>query len=196
MISMKWVKDYVNLDGEDLTELATKITKAGVNIEAVITNHINNLVVGEVVDCVDHPDSDHLHVCNVNTGKEVLQIVCGAHNVRKGIKVIVALPGAILPGNFEIKVGKIRGVESNGMICALFELGLEEKTEENYAKGVAELPSDAPVGMDAMEYLGCDDTLYDLDYHKHRNNDCYYHIGFAYEVGTILNKPVTLPEAK
>ncbi len=196
MISMKWVKDYVNLDGEDLTELATKITKAGVNIEAVITNHINNLVVGEVVDCVDHPDSDHLHVCNVNTGKEVLQIVCGAHNVRKGIKVIVALPGAILPGNFEIKVGKIRGVESNGMICALFELGLEEKTEENYAKGVAELPSDAPVGMDAMEYLACDDTLYDLDYHKHRNNDCYYHIGFAYEVGTILNKPVTLPEAK
>ena len=196
MISMKWVKDYVNLDGEDLTELATKITKAGVNIEAVITNHINNLVVGEVVDCVDHPDSDHLHICSVNTGKEVLQIVCGAHNVRNGIKVIVALPGAILPGNFEIKVGKIRGVESNGMICALFELGLEEKTEENYAKGVAELPSDAPVGMDAMEYLGCDDTLYDLDYHKHRNNDCYYHIGFAYEVGTILNKPVTLPEAK
>ncbi len=196
MISMKWVKDYVNLDGENLVELATKITKAGVNIEAVVTNHINNLVVGEVVDCVDHPDSDHLHVCNVNTGKEVLQIVCGAHNVRKGIKVIVALPGAILPGDFEIKVGKIRGVESNGMICALFELGLEEKTEENYAKGVAELPSDAPVGMDAMEYLGCDDTLYDLDYHKHRNNDCYYHIGFAYEVGTILNKPVTLPETK
>lgn len=196
MISMKWVKDYVNLDGENLVELATKITKAGVNIEAVVTNHINNLVVGEVVDCVDHPNSDHLHVCNVNTGKEVLQIVCGAHNVRKGIKVIVALPGAILPGDFEIKVGKIRGVESNGMICALFELGLEEKTEENYAKGVAELPSDAPVGMDAMEYLGCDDTLYDLDYHKHRNNDCYYHIGFAYEVGTILNKPVTLPETK
>ena len=82
------------------------------------------------------------------------------------------------------------------MICALFELGLEEKTDETYAKGIEELPADAPVGMDSMEYLGCDDTLYELDVHKHRNNDCYYHIGFAYEVGTIINKPVKLPEAK
>ena len=196
MISLNWVKDYIDLDGEDLKELATKITKAGVNIENVITNHINNLVVGEVVECVDHPDSDHLHVCKVNVGNETTQIVCGAPNVRKGLKVIVALPGAILPGDFEIKAGKIRGQESNGMICALFELGLEPKTDENYAKGIEELPKDAPIGMDAMDYLGCDDTLYEIDIHKHRNNDCYYHIGFAYEVGTILNKPVKLPEAK
>ena len=196
MISMNWVKDYVDLDGEDLKELATKITKAGVNIEAVISNHIDNLVVGEVLECNDHPDSDHLHVCKVNVGKETTQIVCGAPNVRAGLKVIVALPGAVLPGDFEIKAGKIRGEESNGMICALFELGLEEKTDETYAKGIEELPEDAPVGMDAMEYLGCDDTLYELDVHKHRNNDCYYHIGFAYEVGTIINKPVKLPEAK
>ena len=196
MISMKWVKDYIDLEGEDLVELATKITKAGVNIENVIENHIKNLVVGEVLECIDHPDSDHLHVCQVNVGEYTTQIVCGAHNVRKGIKVIVALPGAVLPGDFEIKAGKIRGQESNGMICALFELGLEEKNEETYAKGIEELPEDAPVGKDAMEYLGCDDTLYELDVHKHRNNDCYYHIGFAYEVGTIINKPVTLPTAK
>ena len=196
MISMNWVKDYIDLEGEDLKELATKVTKAGINVEAVITNHIDNLVIGEVLECVDHPDSDHLHVCQVNVGDKVTQIVCGAPNVRKGLKVIVALPGAILPGDFEIKAGKIRGEESNGMICALFELGLEEKTEETYAKGIEELPADAPVGMDAMEYLGCDDTLYELDVHKHRNNDCYYHIGFAYEVGTIINKPVKLPEAK
>ncbi len=196
MISLNWIKDYVNLDGEDLKELAVKITKAGLNIEDVITNHIDNLVIGEVVECKDHPDSDHLHVCKVNTGKEVTQIVCGASNVREGIKVIVALPGAVLPGNFEIKAGKIRGEESNGMICALFELGLEEKTEENYAKGIEELPSDAPVGEDPLAYLGLDDTLYDLDYHKRRNNDVYYHIGFAYEVGTILGKEVKLPEAK
>ena len=196
MISMNWVKDYVDLEGEDLKELATKITKAGVNIEAVVTNHIDHLVVGEVVECIDHPDSDHLHVCKVDVGDKITQIVCGASNVRKGIKVIVALPGAVLPGNFEIKVGKIRGEESNGMICALFELGLEEKTEETHAKGIEELPADAPVGMDAMDYLGCDDTLYELDVHKHRNNDCYYHIGFAYEVGTIINKQVKLPEAK
>ena len=196
MISLNWVKDYIDLEGEDLKELSTKITKAGINIEAVITNHIDNLVIGEVVDCIDHPDSDHLHVCKVNIGNDVIQIVCGAHNVRKGIKVIVALPGAILPGDFEIKAGKIRGEESNGMICALFELGLEEKTEENYNKGIHELPSDAPVGVDAMKYMGCDDTLYDLDVHKHRNNDCYYHIGFAHEIGTVLGKKVNYPEAK
>ena len=196
MISLNWVKDYIDLEGEDLKELATKVTKAGINVEAVISNHIDNLFIGEVVDCINHPDSDHLHVCQVNVGSSTIQIVCGAHNVRTGIKVIVALPGAILPGDFEIKAGKIRGVESNGMICALFELGLEEKTEENYNKGIHELPSDAKVGEDAMKYLGCDDTLYDLDVHKHRNNDCYYHIGFAHEIGTVLGKKVTYPEAK
>ena len=193
MISMNWVKDYVNLEGEDLKELAVKITKAGVNIEGVITNHIDNLVIGEVVECVPHPDSDHLNVCQVNTGADTRQIVCGASNVRKGLKVIVALPGAVLPGDFEIKEGKIRGEESKGMICAKFELGLEEKTEETYNAGITELPEDAPVGEDPLAYLGLDDTLYDVDIHKHRNNDCYYHIGFAYEVGTILGRKVTLP---
>lgn len=193
MISMNWVKDYIDLTGEDLKELAVKVTNAGINIENVITNHIDNLVIGEVVECVEHPDSDHLHVCKVNLGDSIEQIVCGASNVREGIKVIVALPGAVLPGDFEIKKGKIRGVESNGMICALFELGLEEKTEENYNKGIHELDKDAPVGEDPIEYLGLDDTLYELDIHKHRNNDCYYHIGFAHEVGTILGKKVNYP---
>lgn len=195
MISLNWVKDYIDLEGEDLKELATKVTKAGINVEAVITNHIDNLVIGEVTSCINHPDSDHLHICMVNVGNMETQIVCGAHNVRKGIKVIVALPGAVLPGNFEIKAGKIRGQESNGMICALFELGLEEKNDETYAKGIEELPNDAPVGVDAMKYLGCDDTLYELDVHKHRNNDCYYHIGFAHEIGTVLGKKVKYPES-
>jgi len=194
MISLNWIKDYVDIENEDLKELAVKITKAGVNVEKVITNHIDHLKVGEIVSCEEHPDSDHLHVCNVNVGEETLQIVCGAHNARTGIKVIVALPGAVLPGNFEIKKGKIRGVESNGMLCALFELGLEEKTEENYNKGICELDESAKVGDDPLIFLGLDDTLYELDVHKHRNNDCYYHIGFAYEIATILNKKVTLPE--
>ena len=193
MISLNWVKDYVDIESEDLKELAVKITKAGINVEKVITNHIDHLVIGEVLECVDHPNSDHLHICKVNVGNEVTQIVCGASNVRAGIKVIVALPGAILPGDFEIKKGSIRGEESNGMICALFELGLEEKTEENYNKGIHELDSNAPVGEDPLKYLGLDDTVYELDVHKHRNNDCYYHIGFAYEIATILNKKVTLP---
>lgn len=193
MISLNWVKDYVDIESEDLKELAVKITKAGINVEKVITNHIDHLVIGEVLECIDHPNSDHLHICKVNVGNEVTQIVCGASNVRAGIKVIVALPGAILPGDFEIKKGNIRGEESNGMICALFELGLEEKTEENYNKGIHELDINAPVGEDPLKYLGLDDTVYELDVHKHRNNDCYYHIGFAYEIATILNKKVTLP---
>ena len=195
MISLNWVKDYIDLEGEDLKELATKVTKAGINVEAVISNHIDNLVIGKVVECTNHPDSDHLHICKVDVGNEVKQIVCGASNVREGIKVIVALPGAILPGDFEIKSGKIRGELSDGMICALFELGLEEKNDETYAKGIEELPEDAPVGKDALEYLGVDDTLYELDVHKHRNNDCYYHIGFAHEIGTVLGKKVNYPES-
>ena len=197
MINLEWVSDYIDIKNEDLEELAVKITKAGINIEKVISNHIDNLIIGEITSCEDHPDSDHLHVCIVKINdKESLQIVCGAPNVRVGLKVIVALPGAVLPGDFTIKKSKIRGVESNGMICALFELGLEEKTEENYNKGITELDNDAKPGEDAIKYLGLDDTLYELDIHKHRNNDCYYHIGFAYEIAAILNKKVKIPNLK
>ena len=196
MMNLEWVKDYIDISDQDLNELARKITESGINIEKVISNHIDNLTIGEVLECEEHPDSDHLHVCLVDIGSKTTQIVCGAPNVRKGLKVIVALPGAVLPGDFEIKVSKIRGVESNGMICALYELGLEEKTDEAYARGIEELNSDAKVGSDPLVYLGLGETLYELDIHKHRNNDCYYHIGFAYEIGAILNRKVTLPENK
>ena len=196
MISLNWVGDYIDIKDQDANELATKITKAGINIEGVHTHHIDNLVIGQIKKVENHPDSDHLHVCKVDIGTEELQIVCGATNVREGLKVIVAKVGAVLPGDFEIKKSKIRGVDSCGMMCALFELGLEEKTEETYAKGIAELDSDAPVGKDPLKYLGLDDTLYELDIHKHRNNDCYYHIGFAYEIACILNRKVQLPEIK
>jgi len=197
MISLEWVKDYIDISDQDLEELAVKITKAGINVEKVINNRMDNIVIGEVLECIDHPNSDHLHICQVDIGNnQVNQIVCGAPNVRKGLKVIVSLPGAKLPGDVEIKRSKIRGVESNGMLCALCELGLEEFTEENYNKGIHELENDAIVGADPIEHLGMDDTLYELDIHKHRNNDCYYHIGFAYEIASILNRKVTLPEAK
>ena len=194
MISLEWVKDYIDISDQNLKELARKITESGINVEKVISNHIDNLTIGEVVECTNHKDSDHLHVCQVNIGDKTTQIVCGAPNVRKGLKVIVALPGAVLPGNFEIKASKIRGEESNGMICALYELGLEEKTEEAYQKGIEELGSDAKVGTDPLVYLNLADTIYELDVHKHRNNDCYYHIGFAYEISAVLNRKVTLPE--
>ena len=194
MISMNWVKDYIDIQDENLEELADKVTKAGINVEHVIKTGIDNVVIGEVKTCTNHPNSDHLHICTVDVGTDTRQIVCGAPNVKEGLKVIVALPGAKLP-NMEIKKGSIRGEESLGMICALCELGLEEETPENYNKGIYELPNDAPVGKDAFEYLGLSDILYDLDVHKHKNNDARYHIGFAYEIGTILGKKVKLPEA-
>ena len=194
MISLEWVKDYIDISNEDLHELAVKITTAGINVEKVITKHIDNLVIGKVVECYDHPNSDHLHICKVDIGTSIVQIVCGAPNVRKDIKVLVALPGAILPGNVKIQKGLIRGEESNGMLCALYELGLEEKTPETHSKGIEVLDTDLLPGTDANDYLKTNDTLYELDIHKHRNNDCYYHIGFAYEIACILNKKVTLPK--
>ena len=192
-ISLNWIKDYVDIEHENVYEMADKITNSGVNVEHVITNNLNNLVIGHVLNVTPHPDSDHLNVCEVDVLNEKLQIVCGAKNVRTGLKVIVAKVGAVLPGDFKIKASVIRGVESFGMICALFELGLEEKTEENYDKGIHELPSDAPVGEDPIKYLGLDDTIYELDLNPNRS-DCTNHLGFAYEVGAVLGKEVKLPE--
>jgi len=192
-ISLNWVNDYIDIKDVDKIKLADMITKAGINIEKVSSNNIDNLIIGEILECYDHPDSDHLHVCQVNLGDKVSQIVCGAHNVRKGLKVIVALPGAILPGDFEIKKSKIRGQESNGMICALFELGFEEKNDENYNKGIEELNSDAPVGVNAIEYLNLSDTVYELDLNPNRT-DCNNHLCFAYEVAAVLKKEVKMPD--
>ena len=192
-ISMNWVKEYVDLDGIDLKDLATKITNAGVNVEHVTENSLNNLVIGEIKECEDIPET-HLHKCLVDVGIDTRQIVCGANNVRKGLKVIVSLPGAILPGGFEIKESTIRGYESKGMICALSELGLEEDTPENHAKGIYELPSSALVGADAVKYMALDDTIYELDLNPNRNIDCTNHIGFAYEVASVLGKKVTIPD--
>ena len=194
MINLEWVSDYIDISDLTPKELAEKVTESDINVEKVITNHIDNLVIGEVVECTNHPDSDHLHICKVDIGSEVLQIVCGAPNVRVGLKVIVALVGAVLPGDFEIKKSKIRGVESNGMLCALYELGLEEKNDETYSKGIYEGASNLKVGEDALKALDLESTVLELDIHKHRNNDCYYHIGFAYALGSILNRKVTLPD--
>lgn len=194
MISLNWVKDYIDIENEDLHELAVKVTKAGVNVEKVVDNKIDKLVIGKVLECEKLEGSDHLHVCKVDIGTKVTQIVCGAPNVKAGINVLVALPGCKI-GDQEIKDSKIKGVESSGMLCALFELGLEEATKENYSKGIHIVEANLKPGTDANDYLGTDDVLYELDVHKHRNNDCYYHIGFAYEIASILNKKVTLPNA-
>ena len=189
MISLEWVSDYIDIKGLDPHELATKITEAGINIEKVMDNHMDHLVIGKVLECVNHPDSDHLHVCRVDVGTEVLQIVCGAPNCRKGLKVIVALSGAKLPGG-EIKKGMIRGVESNGMMCSKAELGLDSKflTEEDKS-GIHELGEDAIVGEDPIKYMGLDDEVIDFELTSNRG-DLLSILGMAYEIGAIYGSKV------
>lgn len=195
-ISTNWLNDYVDVSDVNLKELALKITNAGVNVETVEEYNTPNLVVGQILEVEDHPDSDHLHVCKVDVKDEVLQIICGADNLYKNMKVIVSKPGCILPGGIEIKKTVMRGVESNGMLCALSELGLEEDTPENHAKGICDLPKDALIGSNPYNYLGLDDTIFNLDLNPNREADCTNHIGFAYETAAVLGKRVELPDTK
>lgn len=191
ILSRKFVSDYIDLDNsltikqiaEDMTRVGNEYDNCGKLIEA------NNLVIGEIIECVNHPDSDHLHVCKVNIGNEVLQIVCGAPNARVGIKVIVALVGAVLP-EITIKKGVIRGVESNGMMCSMKELGLDNKflTPEDI-NGIKELPDDAVVGEDPIKYLGLDDEIIDFELTANRG-DLLSMLGLSYELGTIYDKKV------
>lgn len=194
-ISTNWLNDYVDISDENLTLLADKITNAGVNIATIEEYSLPNLVVGQILEFHPHPDSDHLNVCSVDVGDEVLQIVCGAKNLEKNMKVIVAKVGCVLPAG-EIKKTVMRGVESNGMLCALMELGLEEDNEENYAKGIAKLNDEALIGANPYVYLGMDDTIYNLDLNPNREADCTNHIGFAYETAAVLGKKVEMPETK
>ena len=187
-VSMNWVSEYVDLKDIDLKELAEKITKAGINIEQVTTKKIPGLVIGKVIECKNHPDSDHLHICKVDIEKEILDIVCGAPNCRENLKVIVATDGTILPAG-QIKKTKVRGVESNGMLCALSELGLEDI----YKDGIHEVEEEVEIGTDANIYLGLNDTLYELDLNPNRT-DCNNHLLFAYEVGSVLGRKVKMPE--
>lgn len=191
-ISVNWINEYVDVKDLDKKKLADEITNAGVNVENVKEYNFNNLVVGQIVSCGKHPASDHLNICIVDTGKEKLQIICGADNVREGIKVVVALEGAVLPGDFKIEKRKLLGVESCGMICALYELGLADK-ETTYDDGIHILDDSAKVGEDATKYLNADDTIYTLDLNPNRN-DCLSHLGFAYEVASVLDKEITMPE--
>ena len=189
ILSTNFLKDYVDID-VDVHTLAEDMTKVGNEYDAA-GNFINatKLKIGEVISCVEHPDSDHLHVCKVNVGDEVLQIVCGAPNVRKGLKVIVALAGASLPGGV-IKKGNIRGQESNGMLCSIAELGLDSKFLKPEDKdGIHELPEDAPVGEDPIKYMQMDDEVIDFDLTANRG-DLLSILGMAYEVGAIYNKKV------
>ena len=189
-LSKNFVKDYIDID-VDIKTLAEDMTRVGNEYDsAEKLINATNLVVGEVLECVDHPDSDHLHVCKVNVGNEVLQIVCGAPNVRKGLKVIVALDGAVLPGDFRIKKSMKRGVESNGMLCSLAELGLDNKFLTDADKeGIHELPEDAKVGEDPIKVIGLDDEVVDFELTANRG-DLLSILGMAYELGAIYDRTV------
>lgn len=189
-LSLNFVKDYIDIDvpvktlAEDMTRVGNEYDYAGNLIDA------SKLVIGEVVSCKDHPDSDHLHVCKVNIGEETLNIVCGAPNVREGLKVIVALDGAHLPGDVKIKKGNIRGEESNGMLCSLQELGIENKFLTDIDKdGIHELGNDAIVGEDPIKYLKLDDSVIDFELTANRG-DLLSILGMAYEIGAIYDKKV------
>ena len=191
ILSRNFVKDYIDLDDKlTIQEIAEDMTKVGNEYdEASKFINCTNLVIGEVIECTNHPDSDHLHLVKVNIKNEVLDIVCGAPNVRKGIKVIVAQDGAVLPGG-TIKKGMIRGQESNGMICSIEELGLDSKfLKEEDKTGIAELPEDAPLGEDPIKYLGYDDEIIDFELTANRG-DLLSIIGMAYELGAIYDKKV------
>lgn len=190
-LSRNFVSDYIDLDNQlsvvDLAEAMTNVGNEYDSAEPLI--NCTNLITGEVIDCIPHPDSDHLHCCKVNIGNEVLDIVCGAPNVRKGLKVIVALPGAKLPGG-EIKKGKIRGCESNGMLCSKAELGLDNKfLVEADKEGIHELPLDTEIGIDPLEVMNLKDEVIDFELTSNRG-DLLSILGMAYELGAIYSKKV------
>mgnify|MGYP001418869795 CR=1 FL=1 len=196
LVSLKNVSKYVSLDGLTAEEIADKLTFSGVEVEEVgRLASGSHLVIGEVIKCEKHPNSDHLHVLDVNLGNQygVTQIVCGAPNAKKGLKVIVARVGAILP-QLDIKKGNIRGIESNGMCCSLLELGVDAKYLSEYQKaGIEELPLDAPVGEEnVLGYLGLDDVILNLKVLANRP-DLLSTINVAREIGALYAREVKIP---
>jgi phenylalanyl-tRNA synthetase beta chain len=200
--SVKLLRRFVNLEGVSTQEIVDKLTFAGLEVEDVYSvAQATNLVIGQIVECVDHPSSDHLHILQVDMGEKygVNQIVCGAPNARVGLKVIVARVGAELKAhNITIQKGVIRGVESNGMCCALTELGVNKMfLNQNQIDGIEELPEDAIVGNEnVLEYLGLDDEVIDVNVLANRS-DCLSVFSLAKEIGALLNREVkVLDEVK
>ena len=196
LVSLKTVRQFVNLDGLSAEEIANGLTFAGIEVEEVVTLASGtNLVIGHILECEEHPDSDHLHVLKVDLGPKygVEQIVCGAPNARKGLKVIVARVGSKLPGG-EIKASTIRGVASNGMCCSLLELGVDSKyLRKEQTEGIEELPSDAEVGNeDVLGFLGLDDQVLNIKVLANRP-DLLSIYNVAREIAAIFSREVNIP---
>ncbi|KHE70485.1 YtpR family tRNA-binding protein, partial [Halobacillus sp. BBL2006] len=165
LVSLNWLQEYIDVSKYTPEELAEIITKTGIEVESVepVAEKVTGVVVGHVKSCEQHPNADKLSLCQVDVGGETLQIVCGAPNIAEGQKVAVAVPGAVLPGNFKIKKTKLRGEESNGMICSLQELGVDEKdVPKEYADGIYVFPEDVEVGANAISLLNLDDMIIEL----------------------------------
>ena len=192
LISLNWLKQYIDLDGIEISELENALTMIGQEVEKIDVKgeNLEKVVTAKIVEKEMHPDSDHLTICKVDNGKEVLQIVCGAPNHKAGDKVALAQIGARLAEDFVIKKGKIRGVESSGMLCSEEELGLGSDSS-----GIMILPEDAPIGMPLKEYLGVNDVVFELEITPNRP-DCLSHIGIARELGAYYNKKVNYPSTE
>ncbi|KAF1296587.1 phenylalanine--tRNA ligase subunit beta [Enterococcus sp. JM4C] len=194
LVSYKWLNEYLDLSNVTPKELADTMSVTGIEVEGIEVpeDGLKKIVVGEVMECIPHPDSDHLSVCQVDIGEDELsQIVCGAPNVKQGIKVIVALPGSRITGNVKIKKGKMRGQVSNGMICSLEELGFSDSVvPKEYSEGIYYLPADAVNGSPVFSYLEMDDSIIELSITPNRA-DALSIRGVAHEVGAIYRqKPV------
>lgn len=188
--SKSWVDEWIQAK-IGAAQMAEQITMAGLEVDSMdpVAGLFSNVVVGEVIECAQHPDADKLRVTKVNVGDaELLDIVCGAPNCRQGLKVAVAKVGAVLPGDFEIKKAKLRGQPSHGMLCSYSELGIPVD-----ANGIIELPLDAAVGTDLRDYLQLDDVAIEVDLTPNRA-DCLSIAGLAREVGVLNRCEVTAPD--
>lgn len=187
--SEQWLREWVN-PAIGTQELMDQITMAGLEVDGFepVAGQFSGVVVGEVQSVTPHPDADKLRVCQVSDGTQTVQVVCGAPNVRDGLKVPFAVVGAVLPGDFKIKKAKLRGQPSEGMLCSESELGLSESHD-----GLMELPSDAPVGQDVADYLKLNDVTIDVDLTPNRS-DCLSIKGIAREVGVLNSLVVEGPE--
>jgi phenylalanyl-tRNA synthetase beta chain len=194
-ISLKWLGDHVDLTDylSKAEELAKLLTSVGLEVEAVENRgeQFKHVVVGQIQKLERHPNADRLTVCQVDIGTGTAQqIVCGATNHKAGDRVVVTLPGAVLPGDFAIKKSKIRDVESLGMLASESELGLKKESE-----GILLLPSDAPIGQSFAEYYGLDDVIFEINVSPNRA-DCLSHLGLARELSCLLNRPLRTPAAE
>ena len=186
--SEQWLRGWVNPQ-VSRDELVARLSMAGLEVDSVTpaAGQFSGIVVGEILATEQHPDADKLRVCQVSSGQETFQVVCGAPNARPGIKIPFAMIGAELPGDFKIKKAKLRGVESFGMLCSAAELQISEEND-----GLLELAADAPVGEDIRTYLSLDDASIEIGLTPNRG-DCLSIAGLARDVSALYDTPVTRP---